>query len=51
MNNNQVFYFILLVINAITAATTSIPLLQLVALVFVCFCGAMISMHRDRDDS
>lgn len=51
MNRDQIFYFVLLVVNAVTAAMTAIPLLQLVALVFACFCGAMISMRRDRDDS
>jgi len=51
MNSNQVFYFVLLILNAVTAAITEINLLRLVALVFVGFCGAMISLERKLDDS
>lgn len=51
MNANQVFYFVLLLANAVTAYLTSIDLLRFVSLSFVAFCGAMISLERDVDNS
>ena len=51
MNSNQVFYFILMVINAGIAYVTNIDELRFVSLFFVAFCGAMISLERDVDNS
>jgi hypothetical protein len=51
MNSNQIFYFVLLILNAITATTTDIILLRFITLIFVGFCAAMISLERKSDDS
>jgi hypothetical protein len=51
MNSNQIFYFILLALNAIIAVLTNSTLERTVALIFVAIFAAAISTEREKDES